>query len=239
MFATEIFALILLVRLVTTPLSNRKGVGSKAFIVTIIAIFTLYFQIDIINASKVKWNIYRQTVDTYMNDTASNTVVADLWHAANPITDYYTMHLENMFMPRDKAEKLADRKYGHHDNEADLIKIIPLSLQQQLSHSSLSSEENKNVKILDSGETAAHTLQQINEGYYYCLYHLPLLKGVQIKINYLDFDVQAERAAYIVDTRQGQLLLLSKYYKHYPLLQFDKSGFNPQKPDKKIEVLMK
>lgn len=241
-YATDIFSLIVLVRLIEEFSNGHSAINTS--LCACLAAFLIWFQGYIVIESKSKWNIYKQAVDSYYHQP-SNTVIMDDIQCSNPLIEYYTVNMNNILTPYDKSTQLALQKYRlqgrtvSEDNvsEQDLIKIIPANID--------TSNNGKTVPYLmftNHPQMRYYIMRyktgivdKINNGYMYALYEMPIT-GWKIKINYLKNDVIFERAAYEIEYKGKKYILLNKKYKHYPFIHLLHMGFNTGEPSKKIEI---
>jgi len=249
MYAAEIFALVIGLRAINMLVNRQKTAISSA-----ILLFLLYgiFQCWAVRDSRIKWDIYRRAVHQY-NAQAGPTVMIDHYESASPLVARYTVDLNNIATPIDKARGLAlfkniRRGCGYDEPDSiDYIKLLPRDVYQAaiLQKDSFFTPQNR---IAGCGFYGRHDLtyyvmpydarvmSAINEGRFYALYTVPLIHR-RLKVNYLSWDVGFERAAQEFSTPHGRFILLNSKYKHYPLLQLLRLDINPAQPPQKIEVL--
>jgi|GEM_PF-2112928 len=251
MFATEMFALVLGLRCIDRVVKGRHGAWILAFV--LLLLFGA-FQWFVIRDSRAKWNIYRQTVKTYVQQE-ENVVIRDDFEGSCPLIDYYTMDLNNIMMPCDKAAKLALMKYkirgtnatAVEADSADYIKVMPRKVNEQaLMHPEaffVPANRIDGIGFYGRNDLSffvmpydKNVLDAINCGRFYALYRIPRTNK-RVKINYLSYDVGFERAAQEYTTSTGRYLLLNRNYKHYPLLRLEKMALNKEEPSQKIELL--
>ena len=252
-FATDMFSLMLLLRLTDrADIHTRTVQWLSAVILVVYAVFYGWILYD----SNIKWNIYKNTLSQYL-DQPGNTVRIDDYQSKIGLIEYYTVNLDNIFMPGDKASTLAAMKYRKQGkrvgedgpDERDYIKILPENVfQQAIANGPTFFIEARRTPgigfyrdlqlVYDIMPYDAEILRRINEGYFYAVYRLPMMNNVRLKINYLHDDTAFERAAFDVDVPlYGRYILLNRKFKHYPLLQFEWFGMNEEVPDAKIEIL--
>ena len=250
MFATELFALLLTLRLL-----NEFSPGRKQQHVATAALFVgfLVFQCAVIRDSAIKWGIYDKAVAEYYHQ-AGNVVMIDDYQSSNALIEYYTVNLDNIFMPQDKANQLALDKYrqqGRTPREGmadslDYIKVLPRDVYQaaMVHRQDFFVAQNRVDGIgFHTTPTMMYyvmrydeaTLEAIKCGRLYAYYRILGLNR-HVKINYLSDDVGFERAAQAYDTAHGRFIVLNKKYKRYPLLQLERIGLNEAEPHSKIEV---
>lgn len=242
MYTTEIFSLILLIRLIDTCFSPSATI--RYSLCTCLVVFLFWFQGAIVQASGEKWSIYKQTVNAYYHQS-SNTVVMNDVQCSNPLIEYYTVNMNNILMPSDKSMQLAlekrrlNGKNAEIDdiNDNELIKVIPTNID-----TSAKGIRIQSVGFINHPQMRYYImpwkegiLDKINQGRFYALYSIPVINR-KLKINYLSNDVQFERAAYEITYKGRRYILLNKKYKHYPFIKLQYMGFNKEAGKKKIEI---
>ena len=251
MFCTEVIALLLSLRLLKLFSLNSVHVKVLA-IVSSLLLFA--FQTAQIHASHLKWGIYRTTVNTYLHQE-SPTVIIDDYQCSTALMEYYTVNLDNIFTPNDKAQTLAREKYllqgrpiGEEGADSlDYIRILPQQVYDAaiVNHADFFVPERRiegvgfyhsDNLVYDIMPYDAEVLRAVYEGRFYAEYELPCLKWT-VRINYLSSDVGFERAVMDHQTAYGHYILLNRKYKHYPLLQLRRFGLHSSEPRQKIEIL--
>lgn len=241
-YGIELFSLVLLVKLLDGMLSVSKTVNNV--ITAVAALFLCWFQGSIVYASSIKWGIYNKTVWQY-DHQKSNTVVMDDVQCNNSLIEYYTVNMNNILTPYDKANQLALQKarlYGinYANGEAPdstLIKIIPANIKTMkakriIPSLGLADDPQMRYYVMPYKEGV---VDKINHGYFYAMYNIPVVNK-KLKINYLEGDVDFERAAYDITYEGKRYILLNKKYKHYPFIKLLYMGFNNQQPTNKLEI---
>jgi hypothetical protein len=248
-FSTDVFSLILIVRLTDELALNRYVRDVAALLLTV---FFIWFQGSIVHDSHIKWHIYRQTVADYCAQRGPQVVMDD-YQSSNGLIEYYTVNLNNAFMPNDKANQLALMKYRlegikaeDEARQSDYIRIVPTNMLAMLDH--WNEWDGHLRKINDVGFRRTPltrydvmpydsvVMKKISEGYLYALYDIPLVHK-RLKINYLKEELQLNNTIYTVRVKGRQFILSNKKYKHYPFIQLVGFYFNCQLPTAKIEVM--
>src|SRR5574344_782449 len=212
------------------------------------------FQSCVLHDSHIKWGIYQGAMQKYYSQK-SNTVMIDDYQSKNPLIGYYTMSLDNMFMPYDKANQYALKKLRRqglqvNKEEADnilFIKVLASNVYEKalkkkrsffLSKNKIpgmgfyhDSSLNYSVMPYDRGE-----LDSINKGYMYAIYSISFDRNIRVRINYMLGDVDFERAAFDVQTKYGRYILLNRKFKSYPFLRVERIALSKTLPRGKIQI---
>lgn len=251
LYAIEISALIILLRLVNSVNSSKK---TESICVTTLSVVFGIFYLSVCNDSFIKWNIVKKTLDKYYS-SATNTVMIDDYQSKNGLVEYYTVNIDNIFMPHDKSnqyalEKSRRRNIKVNSENADdslLIKILPENVYNKaiVNAGKFFTEANR-IKglgfyhdpslVYSVMKYDSLKLDSIDKGYMYALYSLSFCKDIKVKVNYMEHDLGFERAAFYVDTKYGRYILLNRKFKRYPFLKLEEISLNNTLHAKKIEV---
>src|SRR5574344_343123 len=250
-YGIEIFSLLIILRLIDfyemTPFVNFGVAFALSSILVV-------FQSCVLHDSHIKWGIYQGAMQKYYSQK-SNTVMIDDYQSKNPLIGYYTMSLDNMFMPYDKANQYALKKLRRqglqvNKEEADnilFIKVLASNVYEKalkkkrsffLSKNKIpgmgfyhDSSLNYSVMPYDRGE-----LDSINKGYMYAIYSISFDRNIRVRINYMLGDVDFERAAFDVQTKYGRYILLNRKFKSYPFLRVERIALSKTLPRGKIQI---
>jgi hypothetical protein len=252
-YGIEIFSLIILLRLVD---SYNICARVSTLLATVASILFIAFYLCVLHESQIKWGIYRNVMQKYYGQNG-NTVLFDDYQSRNALINYYTMSLDNIFMPQDKAnqyalEKLRRRGIATNKEMLDstvYIKIIAKNVYNMaLKHEKAFFIPSNKIDGMGfySEPSLAYSvikydslrLDSINKGYMYADCSLSFNRNIHVRINYLCGDICFERAAFDVNTKYGRFILLNRKSKHYPFLRTERIALSKTLPAKKIEISM-
>lgn len=249
LYGIEIWALLIILRLVNEWAVPR---WCNTTMTVCMSVALLAFQGSVLYDSVVKWRIVSGTLEQYYKQDGAQVYIDD-YQSACGLTEYYTVDIDNILMPCDKANQYAlekmrkkgEKTVSEYADSLSYIKILPYDVSKAISSRSMffKPENHIGMGLYHSKELMYSVmrydslkLDSMTHGHLFALYHVRGFDGVKVKINYLENDIDFERAAYSVDTPYGKFVLLKRKYKRYPMLDLEYFGLNKKTADSKIEL---
>ena len=241
LYATELFSVILLLRLIDVK-KRRMQIGVVA-----IWLLMIVAQCIILKDSIIKWDIYREVVDRYMKNH-SNVVLADYFEGCTLLSLYETKQ-EELYRCVQTIRGLKWDKERVWNKKVRPLRVIQREIWETaiVDNAYFFSEKNRvlysnwydSPLFIDYVAKYNRNLSnQIGKGLFYAVYSVPLIPSIKLKVNYTREEVESAHPFRVVsDRRYGKYILLSKKYKNFPMTELDYFGINSDMPSSKFELL--
>lgn len=236
MFATEIFALILLMKL--TQAFINKSLSNKLCIILSVLFIPYFIYINIINS--IAWRKYNIYTNTYLNQKTNIVIINDI--KQYPLTCSFTLDLEDAFCNIFYVRSLAKFKNSYKEPIEYPI-ALPKTLFDKISKNELYNPiKTNNLRFYDLSSLYyvltynRDIKEKITKG---CLYRentSKLFPSFKVKCNITKEDLNINRPAIVLDLGENRkYILLRKNYKKYWGFNAESWGINSTITNKRFE----
>jgi hypothetical protein len=221
LFATEIFSLILLLRVVNRlweEKTHRTLLNRGAFVAFAVSVL---FSLSLLPVEAKKWETYDGVVKQYIQ-TSKNEI--GYHYDQIPFGyNYFTEDLSSLLyrsQTTDRLRKEKERITGRHQHS---LKAIPDNL-------------NELFYVFPFSDNLAAA---IGQGRAYAVYDILYLPGYLLKVNYTVGDVLGPHPFLLLRIGQDRIILLNKHYKHFWATKYRRLGVSDAPAKSKFEIIRK